>query len=150
MYSKYYFKIIIYSLIGLILIFFGITLDRLYLTHNPTKTKVIKNQSEEIPVVEILSIGEGSIKAKISGGKVYLKAGDEIATANEKGELSLPIWDAFVNFELNPVPENAKFVASKNGKKYYSLDSAMANRISPQNRIYFSSSEEAKNAGYTK
>ncbi|TSC55111.1 MAG: Uncharacterized protein LiPW30_577 [Parcubacteria group bacterium LiPW_30] len=42
-----------------------------------------------------------------------------------------------------------RFVASRNGKKYFLEWCSGAKTISPQNKITFSSEEEAKNAGYT-
>lgn len=41
-----------------------------------------------------------------------------------------------------------RFVASKNGTKYYPLDCAGANRISDANKIWFASAEAARTAGY--
>ncbi|MBI2624322.1 hypothetical protein HYW67_02395 [Candidatus Parcubacteria bacterium] len=42
------------------------------------------------------------------------------------------------------------FLASRNGKRYYPKDCASANRIKPENRIWFASIAEAEKAGYTK
>ena len=42
-----------------------------------------------------------------------------------------------------------KFVASKNGKMYYSLGCSGSKRIKPENEIWFNSSEEAEKSGYT-
>jgi len=41
------------------------------------------------------------------------------------------------------------FVASKNGTKYYLPTCSGANRIKKENRIWFTSIEEAKSQGYT-
>jgi hypothetical protein len=40
------------------------------------------------------------------------------------------------------------FVASRNGKKYYPPDCPAANRIKPENRIWFASVREAQETGY--
>ena len=40
------------------------------------------------------------------------------------------------------------FMASKNGSKYYPLDCKAGNRIKEENRIFFTSEEEAKKSGY--
>lgn len=45
---------------------------------------------------------------------------------------------------------NDQFVASKNGKRYYTKDCAGAKRIKPENLISFKSREQAESAGYTK
>ena len=42
------------------------------------------------------------------------------------------------------------FVASKNGKKYYPLSCSGANRIKEENKIYFTTGEQAERAGYGK
>lgn len=42
-----------------------------------------------------------------------------------------------------------RFVASKNGKMYYSLGCSGAKRIKPENEIWFSTTEEAEKSGYT-
>lgn len=47
--------------------------------------------------------------------------------------------------------ENAEvknYVASKNGKYYYTFDCALAKRIAPKNQIFFASKEEAEKSGY--
>jgi hypothetical protein len=43
-----------------------------------------------------------------------------------------------------------RFIASKNGKMYYSLGCSGINRINIENRVYFNSEIEAEKAGYTK
>ncbi|PIP65289.1 hypothetical protein COW95_02175 [Candidatus Peregrinibacteria bacterium CG22_combo_CG10-13_8_21_14_all_49_11] len=44
--------------------------------------------------------------------------------------------------------EEAQFVASKTGKKYYALDSAQGKKIKEENRVYFKNEKEAEKAGY--
>ncbi len=41
-----------------------------------------------------------------------------------------------------------KYVASRNGTKYYPVSCSSANRIHDENRVYFQSSQEAILAGY--
>lgn len=41
---------------------------------------------------------------------------------------------------------NFNFVASKSGTKYYPIDCKSANRIKPENRVYFMTEEEASNS----
>ncbi|MDD3897256.1 MAG: S1 RNA-binding domain-containing protein [Candidatus Peribacteraceae bacterium] len=45
--------------------------------------------------------------------------------------------------------EDAKFVASKTGKKYYLIDSAAGKKIREENRMYFRDEKEAEKAGYS-
>jgi methylphosphotriester-DNA--protein-cysteine methyltransferase len=44
--------------------------------------------------------------------------------------------------------ENCPFVGSKNSDKFHIPDSAPAKRIKPENRVCFSSEEEALEEGY--
>ena len=50
------------------------------------------------------------------------------------------------------IPESGsptgQFVASKNGKKYFTLTCSGAKTIKAENRVYFGSQDEAKKAGY--
>ena len=45
-------------------------------------------------------------------------------------------------------PKASGFIASKNGTKYYPIDCASANRIKPENRLYFALAIDAQKAGY--
>lgn len=47
------------------------------------------------------------------------------------------------------IPTNKQFVASKRGKKYYPTDCSSAQSIKVENKIYFNSSTEAEQAGYS-
>lgn len=46
-------------------------------------------------------------------------------------------------------PDSPAFVASKSGKKYYSIDSAQGKKIKEENRVYFASKEDAEKAGFS-
>lgn len=46
------------------------------------------------------------------------------------------------------VPTEKLFVASKNSKKYHKITCSWANRINEENKIYFSSREEAEKLGF--
>lgn len=50
--------------------------------------------------------------------------------------------------EPTTVEGGGEFVASKNGKKYFSLTCGAAKTIKAENRIYFATQDEAKKAGY--
>ncbi len=46
-------------------------------------------------------------------------------------------------------PATGNYVASRNGQKYYPADCKSANRIKPENRVYFATAALAEAAGYT-
>ncbi len=45
-------------------------------------------------------------------------------------------------------PSEKRYVASKNGKMYYSLGCSGTNRIKPENEVWFSTKEQAEKSGY--
>jgi hypothetical protein len=51
---------------------------------------------------------------------------------------------------IQPTPSGEKrYVASKNGKMYYSLGCSGAKRIKPANEVWFSTKEDAEKSGFT-
>lgn len=51
--------------------------------------------------------------------------------------------------ELSSQSTERRYVASKNGKMYYSLGCSGVKRIKPENEVWFSSREDAEKSGYT-
>lgn len=49
-----------------------------------------------------------------------------------------------------PLKNISKYVASKNGKRYYPIDCSAANRIHEENKIFFDTEEEAQQTGLTR
>ncbi len=47
-----------------------------------------------------------------------------------------------------PKTQSGSFVASKNGKKYYTANCASASKIKESNRVYFDTKAQAESAGY--
>lgn len=53
-----------------------------------------------------------------------------------------------MNINYNLTSSEKNYVASKNGKMYYTLGCSGAKRIKPENQIWFSTKEEAEKSGY--
>lgn len=49
-----------------------------------------------------------------------------------------------------PAGQAGNYVASKNGKLYYTRGCKAANRIKPENEVWFTNASEAESMGYTK
>ena len=49
---------------------------------------------------------------------------------------------------VQPSSLEKRYVASKNGKMYYSIGCGGASRIKPENEVWFSSKEDAEKSGY--
>lgn len=55
------------------------------------------------------------------------------------------------NFTTQSILETEKrYVASKNGKMYYTLGCSGAKRIKPENEVWFSTEQDAEKSGYIK
>jgi hypothetical protein len=75
-----------------------------------------------------------------SGIKILsAQAGSQIAT-----DVELP-----VSVRSTSVADNKTFFASSKGSKYYSLGCSAGKTIKQENRVYFTTGEEAQAAGYT-
>lgn len=74
------------------------------------------------------------------------QAEEEAKAAEGKAEVSEESEES--EDEAAEVPEGAQFVASKDGKKYYGVDTAAGKKIKAEKRVYFKDEKEAEEAGY--
>ena len=65
------------------------------------------------------------------------------------GDANIKENDSKLIEPINNVKEK-RYVASKNGKMYYSPGCSGASRIKPENQIWFSTSQDAEKSGYSK
>ena len=102
-----------------------------------------------VPVVKIEGIKNGNLEGKMSSG-IRLFLGNNHIQSNSSGAFSTSFDKFMVNHIEVTVPEGMLFVSSSRGKNYYRVDSSAGEKISPKNRIYFRTEEEAINAGFKK
>ncbi len=102
----------------------------------------------KVPVVMIDAVHDGNIEGS-SSGSVRIFGEGHIVVPKKDGSFRIPLSDLRRTVEIR-VPPDAKFAASKNGKKYYDITSAAAARLKPETRLYFRSAQEAEQAGYRK
>lgn len=89
---------------------------------------------------------DGALRGTAAGVRVFAR--DEAVALAPDGSFAI-VHPAFRIEEVSvPVPPGMRFVASKNGKKYYRVDSASGECIAPQNRVYFRDSASAESAGF--
>lgn len=106
----------------------------------------IASVSPRVPTVVIEAAPGGKVEGRVAGEARLLLGNDLVAEGSGafigmmKG--SLPVTVEVI------VPPGMKYVASKTGKKFYSVTSAMGNRLLPKNRVYFPDATSAKAAGY--
>lgn len=110
----------------------------------------IKNHESDIVLavgvilVAFISFGAGRITA--------FKTPNEPIIIEDKGMADIKNSLGQDNSQQKELVENykGKFVASKNGKVYHWPWCPWAQKIKPENQIWFNSEEEAKKAGYAR
>ena len=107
----------------------------------------------KIALVSFDKIESGKLIGHTEGHRARLKTRNHVSVPAIDGDFELDLSDLGIfseNVEAINIPAGAQFVASRNGKQVYSLSSKAGQRISPQNRVYFSSVYEAMSRGYRK
>ena len=110
---------------------------------------IVPDIREGDSLVRIDKIKNGNLEGESSSG-VRLFLGNHQIPIDSSGAFSVPFENFLVNHLEVVVPEGMRFVASSRGKNYYRVDSSSGERISPKNRVYFATEEEARNAGFKK
>lgn len=110
--------------------------------------EIVQDTRPKIPVVTIDEIREGMIRGTASG-HVRVFGEGHMVIPSPTGDFAIALADLRATVEIR-IPPNAKYAASKNGKKYYDINSKAAARLKPETRVYFGSAEEAEKAGYRK
>jgi hypothetical protein len=108
---------------------------------------VISDTRPRIPTVTIQDISDGIIHGHVTD-HVRIFGGDH-AVVTSSGAFSIPLTH-LTKIVAVTIPAGMKFVASKNGKKYYPVSSPSGSRIALKNRVYFASAEDAEKAGFKK
>ena len=94
-----------------------------------------------ITLIAIGAFGLGRI-SKIEGSRAPIRI------ENEPAQMADGTRGISMTTELGAQAQN-DIIASKSGRKYYYSWCSGAQKISAANRVYFSSTEQAKSAGYT-
>ena len=99
-------------------------------------------------VVIVIGVGVGSFGlGRLSVINTTKLTEDKVSIVS--GPLSSNSSQSRVTTSNNTPSSSLGFVASKNGKIYYTPSCAGAKRIKEENKVWFTSTEEAKNAGYS-
>ncbi|ALM09450.1 MAG TPA: hypothetical protein DEB30_05715 [Candidatus Peribacter riflensis] len=102
-----------------------------------------------VPTIHLDGVFNGQLKGTMLG-EARLFLGSKHIVPDLSGSFLVPAGTLLTNNVEITVPAGMRFVASKRGQKYYPVDSASASALSPANRVYFRTAEEAEGAGYRK
>lgn len=105
-------------------------------------------EKELSSVITLTQISPFGIKGSVSGNSVRFVHENDVLEVKKDEQFQWNTANIFKNIALS-IPENAKFFASSRGKKVYDVSNTkQLEKITPENIVFFSSLEEAKNAGY--
>ena len=98
-----------------------------------------------VPTIHVKGVRNGLLHGTIRGNARVI-IDDQVVT--QSGTFALDAGLLLHNEVTVFVPAWAKYVASRQGKKYYSVESSAGQRIVPKNRRYFRTAQHARDAGY--
>lgn len=113
----------------------------------PTVFTVEPDTRKQATTVHVEAIRNGMLVGKVAGD-IRIFAGAKSAVVSS-GSFKVPAGPLLQHEITVQVPDGALYMASRRGRKYYSVTAASGQRIAPQNRVYFGSRSEAEAAGYT-
>lgn len=109
--------------------------------------------NEGIATIKLMEVKNGKLSGEVVGNNVRIAySQDKILNIKKTDtfEILLNEIDLKSYYQVNGIPSDALYVASKNGKYYYSVLDKRAFNLSISNRIFFSDSKEAEKSGYHK
>lgn len=118
---------------------------------NFPEIKEVGELNPGITTIKFLKLENGLLKGEIAGQKARIAYSLEEIHDLEPGEaFEIPIYQVSLGqyYSARDLPEGMQFIASKQGKYYYSVLDPKAFRITPKNRIYFAEKTEAEKRGY--
>jgi hypothetical protein len=104
-----------------------------------------------IATIKFLKLENGLLKGEIAGADARLAYDTEHILSLEPGDVfEIPVYQVslYQYYSARDLPEGINYIASKNGKYYYSVLNARAFSLTPKNRLYFKTAQEAEKAGY--
>lgn len=114
-----------------------------------TKPMATPENFQKIPILSIEKIENGMMKGSSSQEiRITFPSGNTEIMAG--GVFSVSVVDILPMLKTLPAPSGAMFVASKSGSKYYPLDHPSAFLLSPKNRVFYFSENDAIKSGKTK
>lgn len=112
-----------------------------------------KDINTGIPTILMMKVENGAVFGKTVSSQVRVVTSPEnILTIKPEEEFKIPLNAISMSefYESAVIPDDARFVASKNGKYYYTVFSGQAMNLKKENRVYFSDDKGAQRAGFTK
>ena len=105
----------------------------------------------EIATIRFLKLENGLLKGEVAGNSARLAYDTENILSLQPGDsFEIPIYQVslYQYYSARDLPEGTQYIASKAGKYYYSILDTKAFTITPKNRLFFKTSQEAEDKGF--
>lgn len=113
--------------------------------------QIVEDINEGVATLKFLEVKNGELFGETAGRPFRLAySPNDILELEPETRFSIPLdqIDLKTYYQANDLPAGTKFIASRKGKYYYSVNDKRAFMISEKNRIYFQSKEAAERQGY--
>ena len=113
--------------------------------------KPIHELNPGITTIKVLKHENGHIYGQIGGQKARIAYSPDHILDLEVGEtFDIPLnqINLAAYYGAQAIPEGTAYISSKTGKYYYHIFDPRSLRITPKNRLYFSTEEEAVGEGF--
>ena len=113
--------------------------------------KIVDEINPGIPTIKMMEVKNGILYGELGGKNARIAyAPDKILEIKNNEAFEIPLNQIRLKdfYVTKSLPEDTSFIASKQGKYYYSVFDKRAFNISTGNRIYFKTKEEAEKSGY--
>lgn len=117
---------------------------------NALPVTIEQQDEKEVPTLTLQKIENGILSVKNNGSEIRVRTEDAEINIIKNGENTIDVVGILPMLKKVPAPEWANFVASKRGSKYWPLDSYQAFSLSPKNRVFYGTEEDAKKDGKEK
>lgn len=112
---------------------------------NKIKSKTGLDRQTILLILTVIFVGVASFGL----GCLYRIGETKEEISIEKVENSLDGGEKMIYNDIDSNEAEKRYVASKNGTKYYSRDCGGANRIKLENQIWFKNREDAEKSGFS-
>lgn len=118
---------------------------------NQTNSQILNLETdinEKVPYLKILALKDGNLIGTVNDALIRITTENEIALIDEELNFTLPFNSVLRKNLTLSVPAGMNYVASQKGKKFYNIYDTAAQKLSPENYIFFKTKQEALDAGY--
>lgn len=115
------------------------------------KIQEAADQNPGIATLRLLEVKNGQLTGEVVGQKARLAYSvKDILSLEPDATFSIPINGITLGqyYSATDLPEGTQFIASRQGKYYYSVLDPKSFGITPKNRVYFKEGAEAEKMGY--